>query len=119
MKQTHLLIWCLYMVPGLLHAEAELPDPTRPADYITIPTDIEVVEVEDLPKQLIDWSVTSIRISSEDRSAIVNGRLVRIGDEIGPAKIIEIKPILVVLDYDDRHVVVRLFRNNVQKIYKN
>lgn len=107
------------MVPGMVHAEAVLHDPTRPADYITMPTDIEVIEVEDLPKQLIEWSVTAIRISNEDRSAIVNGRLVRIGDFIGPAKILEIKPVSVLLDYDARHVVVRLFSESVQKYYQD
>ena len=104
------------MMPGLLQAEAGLPDPTRPADYMTIPTDIEIFAAEDLPKQLINWKVTAIRISDKERTAIVNGQLVKPGDEIGPARILEIKPVSVLLDYDNKHVVVRLFEVVHKKI---
>ena len=105
-------VFTLYQ--GSASAMAELPDPTQPADYFVAP---QVVEENELPKDLIDWHVTAIRINdkNDDRSAIVNGQLVRAGDQIGPAKVVEIKPASVVLDYDNKHVVVRLFSNIVEK----
>lgn len=102
----------LNLYSGFLLAAAGLPDPTRPADYVSIP---ENIVIEELPEELIDWSVTAIRIAGGDRSAIVNGNLVREGDEIGPAKILEIQPVSIVLDYNETQVVVRLFNNMVQK----
>ncbi|MBM2830837.1 MAG: hypothetical protein HW411_1627 [Gammaproteobacteria bacterium] len=106
------MITILNLFPVILLATTGLPDPTRPADYVSIP---ENIVIEELPEELIDWNVTAIRIAGSDRSAIVNGRLVREGDEIGPAKILEIQPISIVLDYNETQVVVRLFNNMVQK----
>lgn len=101
------------MMLGNAFAMAELPDPTRPANYSeALPV---VVDVYELPKELIDWRVSVIRITGSDRSAIVNGQLVRTGDHIGPAKVLEINPAAVVLDYDNKQVHVRLFSNVVDK----
>ena len=97
---------------GSVSAVAELPDPTRPADYYVAPVTVEVYE---LPKELIDWNVSAIRIKDSDKSAIVNGQLVRTGDQIGSATVLEIKPVAVVLNYENKHVVVRLFGDSVDK----
>ena len=106
-------MWCLCLLSGPAQAATTLPDPTRPADYLVTPA---FVEVEELPGELVDWSVTAIRISSKDRSAIVNGRLVRVGDEIGPARVLEINPVSIVLDYDNKHVNVKLFSDRIKKV---
>lgn len=73
------------------------------------------MELYELPKELIEWKVTVIRISGNERSAVINGKLVRTGDEIGPAKIIEINPGNVILHYEDKQVVVRLYSDSVHK----
>lgn len=105
------------MMPASLQAFAELPDPTRPADYQAAP---KVVYEEELPQELIDWTVTAIRITGEDRTAIVNGQLVREGDIIGPARVVDIEPVSVVLDYRQSTVVVRLYSKNlVEKKVRN
>lgn len=100
------------LLPGSLLAAAELPDPTRPADYSDAPP---IVEITELPKELISWNVTAIRIAGNDRSAIVNGQLVREGDSVGTAEILEIKPIAVHLFYDNRQLVLKLFNDVVDK----
>ncbi len=108
-----LYILCLFtLAPGPLFAVAGLPDPTRPADYSDAPVMLELYE---LPKELVEWKVTAIRISENERSAIVNGRLVRTGDVIGPARIVEINPVNVILDYEDKQVIVRLYSDVVLK----
>jgi len=80
-----------------------LPDPTRPATFAVSSV------VQELPAELIDWKVTAIRISEGDRTAIVNDHIVRAGETLGPARIVEIQPAQVVIDYDNRMVAVRLF----------
>ena len=108
----YILVIVFTLYQSSVSAVAELPDPTRPADYFIVP---EVIEVYELPAELIDWYVTAIRINGNDRSAIINGQLVKEGQTIGPAKVLEIKPVSVVLDYEDRQVVVRLYNNVVEK----
>ena len=115
----HFLIFIIVFIlnQGPVSAKAELPDPTRPADYRT---STEVIEVYELPKEYIDWYVSAIRIKNGDRSAIINEQLVREGEQVGPATVLEIKPVSVLLDYEGKHVVVRLFSNIVEKkISKN
>jgi hypothetical protein len=85
----------------------DLPDPTRPAEYQT------TVIARDLPKALADWNVTAIRISASDRTAIVNGRIVRVGDAIGQATVLDIQPVQIILKYENRQVAVRLFSDGV------
>ncbi len=99
-------------------SNTELTDPTRPATY-----DAEVKEpifFEDFDdKESIDWKVSAIRISENDRTAIINGKLVRVGDDVGPAKVLEIKPLSVLIDHKDNKLIVRLFNNLVVKDYKS
>lgn len=111
-NNTHIFLFLVVLFPPSVFAITGLTDPTRPAGYISEP---QVVQIYDLPKELIDWNVTAIRIKNEDRSAIVNGRLVRAGDPVGPAKVIEITPVSVVLDYEGKQVVVRLYSNAINK----
>ena len=95
----------------------ELPDPTRPATFIE-PDQEPVFFVETDVKEKINWKLSAIRISPKDRTAIVNGKLVRVGDAIGTAKVLEINPLSVVIDHEDRKLIVRLFNYQVIKDYK-
>jgi MSHA biogenesis protein MshK len=114
--KTILILLCLYSANSI--ATSELPDPTRPPsfiDRIEEPVFYEEVDV----KQVYKWKVSVIRISADDRSAIVNGKLVREGDTVGPAKLLEITPLSVVLDHEERRLIVRLYNNQVIKNYKS
>ena len=113
------LCFILTSIPLFVIANTELPDPTRPANFIVEdikPVLIEVFEI--YAKEKINWRVTAIRISKDDRSAIVNGKLVRVGDAISSATIAKINPLSVVVEYEDRKLIVRLFNNLVNKKYK-
>ena len=94
-------------------AATVLPDPTRPPEYRP-----QSLASRQLPKELVDWKVTAIRIAGEDRSAIINGNIVREGDSVGAARILEIQPVAVVLDYENRKLEVRLFADLVRKNFK-
>ena len=136
------------LIPVKVTGNTELPDPTRPANY-QIDKD-EPVFVEELQLELeqeIIWQVSAIRISEDDRNAIVNGKLVRVGDILipdhsadddvfsvvkaivnekvlrtgksnHPATIIEINPKSVIIDYKERKLIVSLFKNQVTKDYR-
>ena len=87
-----------------------LPDPTRPADF----TDQAAIKAE-VPKEFINWHVRAIRLSASGRNAIVNGRLVRVGDEIDSAKIVAITTNTVVLSHDRKRVILKLLPEEVKK----
>lgn len=112
-------ILCLFIVlPLFASANTELPDPTRPANYIV--EDIGPVYVEEVEmNEQISWKLSAIRISKNDKTAIVNGKLVRVGDEVSFATISEINPLSVVINYEDKKLIVRLFNNRVIKNFKS
>ena len=118
MNLTKYLFYIMCLLPMMVIAKAELPDPTRPATFIV--EDREPVFFEEINvKEKINWKLSAIRISTEDRTAIVNGKLVRVGDDVGPAKVLEINPISIVIDHEDRKLIVRLFNYSVKKDYKS
>lgn len=108
-----LLVTSGIYTPVAISAES-LPDPTRPANYS------EVTEVRtQLPKELINWNVRAIRSSETGRNAIVNGKLVKVGDEIDSATIIAITSNTVVLRHDSKQLVLRLIPAEIKKKHDN
>ena len=108
----------LFVCTNSLYANNSLSDPTKPADYqdsLAEPIYVEAVTVD----EKVSWRVSAIRISSSDRTAIVNGELVRVGDEISSGEVIEINPLSVVLNHKDQKLIVRLFNSNVKKEVAN
>jgi MSHA biogenesis protein MshK len=99
-------------------ANTELPDPTRPATYVNN-NEVYIEAFDDNSRETISWRLSAIRLSKNDKTAILNGKLVREGDHIGDAEIIEIKPLSVVINYENKNLIVRLFNNLVVKDYKS
>lgn len=83
---------------------ATLPDPTRPADYLAR---VEAPANQD--SSAANFTLTGIRIDAEDRTAIVNGNLIRVGDTVAGAKLLEIDAAAVVLQYERKRLMLRLF----------
>ena len=118
MGLTRYILFIVYFLPCILLANAELPDPTRPATYII--KDLEPVYFDEAKvKNKINWILSAIRISDNDRTAILNGKLVRAGDDIGAAKVLEINPLSVVINHEERKLIVRLYESKVIKNYKS
>ena len=69
----------MLMLPIVNIQSETLPDPTRPAQYQ------ETLSTQDMTQSELEWNLTAIRISDKDRSAIVNGQIIRPGQIIGPA----------------------------------
>ena len=96
---------------GLPAAAQALHDPTRPADYYSGP--VRQAQVSDGSQP--SWTVSAIRLSASGKSAIVNGRFVRVGDVIGNARVADIRADIVLLEIDRRQVDVPLLGISVKQ----
>jgi len=104
MKRKILPLVSLALLTGTVIGQTEiLPDPTRPVGYN------EMVTVQEVPGQLVEWKLTAIRISGAERSAIVNNKLVRVGEIIGSAKVLEIGADGVTLIHNNKPLKIRLY----------
>ena len=106
--QRSVLIVISLLTLAYAHAET-LPDPTRPANYSA-----RLLSKEVLPLQLINWDVRAIRTSASGRNAVVNGKLVRIGDTLESATIVDITPATVVINLDRKQLVLRLMPEDIK-----
>jgi len=110
----------LIFFPVSVLANAELPDPTRPANFFVESGEPVYVEVfNESKKEQLSWTLSAVRVSERDKTAILNGKLVRVGDEINQAKVMEIKARSVVINHADKKLIVRLFNDTVIKNYKS
>ena len=87
-----------------------LVDPTKPVDYLPASA-----LAQPLPDELVDWRLTAVRIGRDGSSAVLNGKIVRAGDTVGRARVLEIKPGIVVVDLDRKRLEVRLYGAGVKK----
>jgi len=91
---------CAVMLAGLLSVAAQaselgdLPDPTQPHG----------AAVGGVPSS----GVQSIFISPQRKTAVVHGRSVTIGDRVGAAEVVDIRPYEVILKRDGRETSLRL-----------
>ena len=88
---------------------AALPDPTRPYQYNT------AVEIDYSVEEDRDWRLSGIRFEQVERFAIINNKLVREGDKVDGAEVLEIKPDNVVLSYDNKHLELKLHLTGIKK----
>jgi len=99
-----------------LNALAESPgalvDPTRPPGYVE-PAVAAQVAAERSAVQT--WSVSMIRVGAHQRFAIVNGELVREGDELGAARVVRIGPRGVQLEQHGKRYEVAMAVADVKK----
>jgi len=78
-----------------------LVDPTKPVDYVPI-------SAQTLPDEFAVWRLTAVRIGKNGRSAVLNGKIVRAGDVLGKARIVEIGPGTVIVDVDRKRLELQL-----------
>ena len=110
-KMTLFTLFILTMfsiVPITLHAQ--LDDPTRPPGYrLVLPGGKKTTATD-------HFSLSSVRISSTRRSAVVNDRSVEAGDLINGAKVVAIYPSSVKLKKQGKVFTVRLVSQIMKKI---
>jgi hypothetical protein len=104
---------CIILLFPLLTGAETLPDPTRPYGYGIIQ---HVIVLEpDLPREQVNWRLSGIRIAPKDKTAILNGRLVRVGDMVDGALVVEINPAAVLIDFEEKRIRVDLLKVNIKQ----
>jgi len=89
--------------------QAQLDDPTRPPGYrLALPGGKKATTTY--------FSVSSIRLSSTQRVAIINDRTVEAGDRVNGAKVLAIYPSSVKLKRQGKIFTVRLISRISKKI---
>jgi hypothetical protein len=97
------------VTPFCAAATGELTDPTRPPDYQAAqPAAVAI------PTEVMDFRLSAIRIGPDTRWAIINGKRLTRGDEIGPATVVAIQHTSVTLDYKGRRLSLTLFAGRVK-----
>ncbi len=97
----------LLFVAGQSWAEA-LPDPTRPYHHKNSEPKVFISD------ETVEWKLSGIRLRGEQRTAILNGKLIKEGDDLGVAKVIEIRPREVELLHADTKLIVRLLYSDIK-----
>ena len=81
---------------------AQLDDPTRPPGYrLVLPGGKKAATA-------IRFSLSSVRISSTRRTAVINDRMVEVGNKVNGAKVLGIYPSSVKLKKQNKIFTVRL-----------
>ena len=107
-----IVVSMVLFVTGQVWADG-LPDPTRPYQH----QDIETFEIEQIyiPNKKVQWRLSGIRLRGDLRTAILNGKLVKEGDDLGVAKVMEIRPREVVLLHEDKNLIVKLLYPDIKR----
>ncbi len=87
-----------------------LPDPTRPYQYNET---LEIVQVF-IPDKKVQWRLSGIRLRGDLRTAILNGKLVKEGDDLGVVKVMEIRPREIVLLHEEKNLIVKLLLSDIK-----
>lgn len=91
---------------------AQLDDPTRPPGYrLALPGGQKAAG-------RISFSLSSVRISSTRRSAVVNDRLVETGDTVNGAEVVAIYPSTVKLKKKGKIFSIRLIPRISKKVVR-
>ena len=101
-------LFVLSIVPITL--QAQLDDPTRPPGHRLI-----LPSSQKSASTTVYYSLSSVRISSARRSAIVNDRSVETGDLVNGAKVVAIYPSSVKLKKQGKVFTVRLISPIMKK----
>jgi len=111
---TQLILGMVLMLPvATTTAEQGLPDPTRPFEFNVEP---EMVIVEqDSREENVTWRLNGIRIGENQRSAILNGRVVGVGDEVRGARVLEIEPAWIVIRHENQRIRVELLDVDIKR----
>lgn len=109
-KKSALLV-CAYALACAANAYAVgMGDPLRPPEYRSKG---DVASAVAIAKP--QWHVNEILFSGTRRVAVINDRVIAIGDHINGAKVVDIMPEHVVLQYKNSFINARLRSVSVKK----
>jgi len=108
-KNSIFLISICLIGSGSLSAMAQLDDPMRPPGHRLF------VPGQKKSSVSVRYSVSMVQISSLRRTAIVNNRLVEVGDMVSGAKILGIYPSSVKLRKKGKTFTIKLLSRRIKK----
>lgn len=107
-----------------MHASAESADPTRPL-FFKSKQSVQLVKTKPVTKQtpapvekLEVYRLTSTLISNKRKIAVINNQVVSVGDKVGKAEVIAIKPAVVHLKSGNKQIVLALAIEKIDKVWK-
>lgn len=103
------LVFSMVLLPLLGFAEQSIVDPMRPPGQ-------SAVSVRVQPGDRPQWQLTQILVSPERRLALINDRLVSVGEKINGAKVTAISSHAVELLVEGRRVVIRPAIHSVRRV---
>ena len=94
--------------------DVHLEDPTRPSDFINTKTN-----PEDKVHPKDTFSLEAIVISDDYKAAIINEKILQVGDMIGSKKVVSIDEEKVILSQEkNKDLVLRLSNISVKEVSK-
>jgi len=113
----HLSLFGLFLAISFSAMATERVDPMRPDDQAGttkngIGTSSKAVTKA---KSAINWWLQSIQIGEGERSATINGRLLKIGDKIGGARLIAIEHDRVKLRKRGKQITLMFLPRTIKK----
>lgn len=88
-------------------AAGTLHDPLRPPAVFSNP----VAATRSAPS----WQLASTLVAGDQRSAVINGRVLGLGDRVDGAEVVDIQPGAVRLRRSDREFLVELERRGIKQ----
>jgi hypothetical protein len=110
------LLLCLY--GSSLYAEGVARDPTEPISSFREAIGAEGNEKEKEKRGASEYVLEAILISGADKFAIINNKLVKVGDKVGTRKVKNIDSYHVTLVGETGEVVLALFGSPIKKPVK-
>ncbi|HEY5602386.1 MAG TPA: hypothetical protein VIM41_04690 [Gammaproteobacteria bacterium] len=114
-KQVLIIGILMFVAASPVHADLQvrIDDPTRPPGLDALPPST-ISSVKEAPR----WVLSSILVSPERRTAVVNDRVVAVGDRVSGAVVIEIEPATVRLRSNAGDLTLILLKKNVKTLSK-
>ena len=102
-----MLIGSLFVV---MPVQAELADPTRPPNMKSMAKG--VTKKQNRPR----WVLSSTLVSTSRRSAVINDKVVVVGDRVNGARVVSIRPSSVRLQVNGRDITLVMLKKDVKSV---
>ncbi len=102
------LVLASLLISGVVPA-APLDDPTRP------PVAQQPAKAHKAVHKPIRWTLNSTLVSVQRRAAVINDRVVGVGEKINGARVVEILPMAVRLRHNGRELTLVLLKKNIKR----
>jgi len=108
-----ILYYIVMLLPAMNLSAEQLPDPTKPFGYDAEPE--MIIQEHNVQQDNIVWRLNGIRIADQSRSAILNGKVVNVGDTVNGAKVVEIEPAWIIIEHEKQRIRLELLDINIKR----